>query len=144
LPLLLVTVTVLLLETLQKYNLSKNMDKNKSSEIAASGRKQQYSLAYKNIKKDKFFSCEEVKKYWDISVKSGGRWEQAKTRAEAEDLWDKFIFGFYAASLLNEKCFVKDNKTDFNKDTIKLGNKSLAEGLEENKISYLKQKFPKN
>lgn len=32
---------------MEKYNLAKNMDKNKSSEIEASSRKRQYSLSYK-------------------------------------------------------------------------------------------------
>jgi transposase len=32
---------------MEKYNLSKNKDKNKSSEIEGSARKRQYSLAYK-------------------------------------------------------------------------------------------------
>jgi hypothetical protein len=31
----------------EKYNLSKNKDKNKTSEVAPSARKRQYSLAYK-------------------------------------------------------------------------------------------------
>ncbi len=32
---------------MERYNLSKNKDKNKSNEIEASSRKRQYSLAYK-------------------------------------------------------------------------------------------------
>jgi transposase len=41
----------------KKYNLSKNMDKNKSSEIEASACKRQYSLAYKKSVLAKAAEC---------------------------------------------------------------------------------------